>query len=805
MENDVFSYLDKGYDELKQYAEYINKKVFVEPYSVIVKGRVFSEKLAQEVAKLEGLGSLEDKSQSERLRILKWEADLNPEAEDLFHKIRVIGNLAAHDNVEAELAEALKIHMYIYKLTGWFVEVYLDPEFNLEPYKEPKQNNDDGVEHGMLKSLLSKFNKAIDSMNTKVNQYEEDKEEVIEGKEESGVQIKEKLDSYAKENQIKDDKMITNLVKEEIVEVKENSRECLIDELSRLKESSKEAVEGLNKFSDFKKYMHIERDVQRNLEDLIKKSANSEGAQLILVCGSVGDGKSHIISYFKDKYPEIISKFKLHNDATESLEPDKTSMDTLNSVLDQFSDENIEASTEKFILAINLGTLNNFIDSKYGSRFTKLKTFVEENKILESTITSSEFNEESKIQFVNFCDYHLYTLKDGKVKSQYIKELLGRLTNKSELNCFYNSYKENCSKCMNKYNCPIKVNYELLGVDEVQENIIDILVQIIVKNKTIISTRALLNFLHDALISRTYIDINSPTFKQKINRLKPDDYIRALMPNILFNHKELSPIFESLNKLDPLNVRNEEVDDFIIKFNNSEDLLGFFEENIDFTKGYLGRIEEIDFEGSQGTKNLKMELLKLFIRSYLLCGKGDIFSLNDEVYDEFIRNLYFWNKGEKSKLKDLYAFIKDGILKWNGEADKNNINIFIGKNQIKYKVSEEIDFKADLSDLPDNKDGELIKFLNTMEIKFKSDRLERPEDIDIDYLLYNLLKKVTNGYRPNKKDRNQFIKFVEFINKLEAVGSQEQSIIFTEKNRDENKKYRLEYDDEFEMYRFVEI
>ncbi|MCX0352521.1 DNA phosphorothioation-dependent restriction protein DptF, partial [Clostridium perfringens] len=190
---------------------------------------------------------------------------------------------------------------------------------------------------------------------------------------------------------------------------------------------------------------------------------------------------------------------------------------------------------------------------------------------------------------------------------------------------------------------------------------------------------------------------------------------------------------------------------------------------------------------------------------YLLCGKNDVFSLNDDIYDEFIRNLYYWNKGEKGKLKDLYSFIKNGILKWNGESDKDSINIFIGKNQNKYKVSEEIEFKADISNLPSNKDNELIKFLNTMEIKFKSDSLENSETIDIDYSLYQLLKKVIKGYRPNKKDKNQFVKFIEFINKLEVAGSQNENLLFTEKNRDNNKKYRLEYDDQFEIYRFVEI
>lgn len=585
----------------------------------------------------------------------------------------------------------------------------------------------------------------------------------------------------------------------------ELNKGCLIEELGKLKESSKEAVEGLNKFSNFKKYIHIERAVQTKLESLIINASKSEKSQLLLVCGSVGDGKSHIISYFKNKYPEIISKFKLHNDATESLEPNQTAMDTLNDLLYEFSDEKIELSNEKVILAINLGTLSNFIDSKYGVRFTKLKEFVENNKILEQTIVENDFDEESNIQFVNFCDYHLYTIKDSKIKSKYIKELLDKLINKSQYNSFYNSYKKNCLNCLISSKCPIKANYELLNNENVQQGIIELLVQVIIKNKVIISTRSLLNFMHDVLISRTYIDINSPTFKQKISILKPEEYINSLMPNILFSHKELSVIFEGLNTLDPLNIRNKEVDDFIIKFNNSINIIELFIENIDYPKGFLGGIEDLDFEGEQVGNKIRIDLLKLFIRSYLLCGKSNIFSLNDYVYDEFIKNIYYWNKGEKSKLKDLYSFVKDGILKWNGEADKNSINILIGNNQTKYKISEEIEFKADISNIPNNKESELIKFLNTMKIRFKGDRLDQSEDIDIDYSLYELLKKVTNGYRPNKKDKNQFIKFVEFINKLEIAGSQNESLLFTEKNREDNKKYRLEYDYEFEMYRFVEI
>ena len=49
------------------------------------------------------------------------------------------------------------------------------------------------------------------------------------------------------------------------------------------------------------------------------------------------------------------------------------------------------------------------------------------------------------------------------------------------------------------------------------------------------------------------------------------------------------------------------------------------------------------------------------------------------------------------------------------------------------------------------------------------------------------------------------LKFIEFINKIEMAGSQKNQLTFTEKNREENKIYKLEYDEEFEIYKFMEI
>ena len=788
MDINIFKYLEKEYQDLYSLAIDIDKLVFTAPHTVIVKSRVYIEKLSEQIAKLQGLDELNALSLADRLSSLSRNGVLDSKIGEYFYQVRKIGNKAAHEEVETELLLALNIHNYIYKITCWFIETYIDYNFKSPIYKSPKPINDTKVDNEHS-SILMKLMGKVDHL-------------LHMNKEKEVVDIDV--------NNIRKDKVLENQNSEDEVAIDSNKiisevkKECLIQELSKLKESSKEAVEGLNTFSKFKKYMHVNRDAQNELQDIILEANKAEKAQLILVCGSVGDGKSHIISYFKNRYPDEMSHFTLHNDATESLEPNKTSMDTLNDVLDNFSDEKIGTSTEKLILAINLGTLNNFIDSEYGKRFKVLQKYVESKKILEKSIIENRFDSASNIQFINFSDYNLYTLKDGKVQSKYIKELINKITNPSEVNDFYNSYKENCSICKNKDKCPIKANYELISEDNVQNAIVDLLVQCIIKKKIIISTRALLNFMYDLIIARSYIDVNSPMFKDKIGKLKNEEYINSLTPNIIFDHKELSFIFNALSTLDPLNVRNEKVDDFIIKFNNSTELIQFFDQYIDYPKGYIEKINNVNFDELEG-RRIKTNLLKLFIRSYYLCGKGDLFSLNDEVYENFIKYLYFWNKGDKAKLIGLYGEIKDGILKWNGEAEKNHINIFVGKTQVKYKVSEKLELKADTSSLPINKDSELIKFLTEMEIRYKGDNLDSSCSIDIDYSLYDLLIRVGNGYRPNKKDKNNFIKFIEFINKIECAGSQNNQLTFTEKNREENKKYRLEFDEEFEIYRFVEI
>ncbi|MGL5149865.1 MAG: DUF4145 domain-containing protein, partial [Clostridium sp.] len=254
MDKTIFNYLEKDYSELFEITKEFTNIVYTDSESAIIKGRKFGELLSKEILKLEKIDLDERANQVDRIKKLRDEELIEKEVVNDLHYLRSVGNLATHDKVETELVEALKIHKKLYDLTLWFLEVYTCDEFEKIPYKEPKPKSEMDTE------ILERLKK----LETQGGTPEE--KEIAVG----------------------------------VVAPKEKDKQCLVQELSRLKESSKEAVESLNTFSDFKKYMHIARDAQNELEDIIMEAHKKDGAQLVLVCGSVGDGKSHIISYFKD-------------------------------------------------------------------------------------------------------------------------------------------------------------------------------------------------------------------------------------------------------------------------------------------------------------------------------------------------------------------------------------------------------------------------------------------------------------------------------------------------------------------------
>ena len=159
----------------------------------------------------------------------------------------------------------------------------------------------------------------------------------------------------------------------------------LIDELNRLKKSSSDSIDGIGSFDDFKKYMHVSRSVEEDLIEILHKIEVSGKKSLVLLCGSAGDGKSHLLSYLKNDL-RLLDNYVVYNDATESSAPSKTAIETLNEALQEFSDEKLEQPGKNFILAINLGVLSNFVESLYGDSFKQLREYVINSNILTNQL-----------------------------------------------------------------------------------------------------------------------------------------------------------------------------------------------------------------------------------------------------------------------------------------------------------------------------------------------------------------------------------------------------------------------------------
>ena len=152
---------------------------------------------------------------------------------------------------------------------------------------------------------------------------------------------------------------------------------ALVDQLAHLRKSSIDSIDNEKVFNDFKKYMHVHRNIEDDIKIRLRKINASGKKTLFLLCGSAGDGKSHMLSYLLNYDQEnLLKNFRVHNDATESNGPQKTAIETLNEVLDDFSDENLNLPGQNMILAINLGVLNNFIDSEFSKRYSKLREYV---------------------------------------------------------------------------------------------------------------------------------------------------------------------------------------------------------------------------------------------------------------------------------------------------------------------------------------------------------------------------------------------------------------------------------------------
>ena len=587
---------------------------------------------------------------------------------------------------------------------------------------------------------------------------------------------------------------------------------CLIETLSPLRISSKEAVENIDEFSSFKKYMHVERKVQKQLFELINEAGDAQESRLILVCGSVGDGKSHLLSYFNFHYPELMSKFYLHNDASESLDPTKTSMDILNEVLDGFSDEQLEkGEIHKVIIAINLGTFNNFIESPYIERFKKLKEFVKQHKIVETGIDESEILVESPFRYINFTDYHLFTLTEKGPKSFYLDQLLMKIANQDEENDMYIGYCETCENCSFNGKCPVQANYMLLQHQPVRKGVIDYLIKAMIKEKLIISTRDVLNFFYDAITGGMSASELMKLNGDKITEEKIIKQMRLLVWHNIFEGKERSHVLDKLSLVDPLRSMTEADKEKMLEYQFTNHIGNILKEDIkEFEESFLiHEFESIESYMRENGDNQNSTALKIKRLAYETYKRSELFRGiidQDLLYMQYMKDLFYRNRGSKSQLANIYRQVQRAVYKWDGSADSDGIRILSSKRHNNLGIYEPVEIKPYIKELNDQGLEVLDRFLPYLSVSFTRAGKDTPVTLDMDYTLYQLIKELNDGYLNNEEEYRKNIAFQGFIEKLLVKDDEEEQVlIFEDTSSGEVKKYKLVYDAQFEYYEFKVI
>ena len=564
----------------------------------------------------------------------------------------------------------------------------------------------------------------------------------------------------------------------------------LVAELNRLRKSSRDSIDGIGDFGDFKKYMHISRNVEEELIEILHKIEVSGRKSLVLLCGSAGDGKSHLLSYLKNDL-KLLDNYVVYNDATESSAPSKTAIETLSEALQGFSDKNLDQPGKNFILAINLGVLSNFVESTYGEAFKQLREYVINSNILTNQLDEKGYEKNSAFQHVSFSDYHMYNLTMHGINPEYVERILEKIFHMGLENPFYDAYNK-CKECPLSKKCPVKHNYEFFTNEKNRKYVANTLVEVIIKDKEILTTREILNYIYDIVVAQNFNHKKiAQSLTNEVSFLK--EYISDITPSLMYEYTDKSVLLNQLQKYDPLLVRSEQADEDAISYYVSSDvseevISAIGKETYSKVLCQASAIEKINSD-----KVLKAQLFNILERLKRI--KCDI--IQDKGYISFLNALYYFNTGTTKKYGEIYEVVEDAIIQWCGNEEQDNICFDDSHEGISLYENIEFEPYLDISGNVKN-DDELQRFVTFITVKYENKKTGEIISLDIDYSLYELIYKLAAGYIQTAENRNNHADFISFIQKMLRTGSADKEIFLV---TDDNRKAIIEKT-KFGVYKF---
>ena len=341
--------------------------------------------------------------------------------------------------------------------------------------------------------------------------------------------------------------------------------------------------------------------------------------------------------------------------------------------------------------------------------------------------------------------------------------------------------------CSYRKRCPVQHNYEFLSNSAYCKKIIDRIVEIVIKEKAIVSTREVLNLFYDLIVHpefdpTTFFNVNDTVFLQ--------NYIRSTTPMLLDEYGD-SGLIHTMQKYDILKRRSEKMDLDASYFHSMENIEKIFLKVTEKTP-YAG-IHEITNISVFGAS--KPELKKITFRfiSRLRYIKGDLLAgAAESRYRQYISYLYYQNSGQIQQLEELYDKVECAVMGWNGQFGSEKI--CVDDSNEHYWILENLKLQFAPPESTGSDQDEIRRFSPVLNVRLAKDGGNDVEtaEISLDYALFEMICSIQEGYRPTVQDKNYHADFVSFVNRVIEFGNKTSRIFLVSKDNPTAPKLSFE-------------
>lgn len=545
----------------------------------------------------------------------------------------------------------------------------------------------------------------------------------------------------------------------------------LADIFRRLGQGSRGSVQNGNSLDELDRYLHVSRPVENILQQKMQR-VDKAGGGLVLLVGSAGDGKSHLISSLRDR--GLFADFEFYNDATVSFSPDATAIDTLRQALAEFSDSKIDSTHMKMLLAINLGKLNEFIeDSKAHQLYSRLINVVRPIFYDDGIAAVTDTTRIMVVQFTNQQIYEMRQDDDSEypVDSDFIRSILGKITVRSTANPFYRAYEDSKPVDSSQID-PVVLNYELLCIPEIQDTIVKMTIEAIIRFQLMMTPRDFLDFISRIVVCKNYAGYEPA-----------NDFFTSMLPTLMFSGGD-NRILRSIYNLDPLKYSNLDHDgDLAVLFTS-----------VRYPRNYIGEelsrlippeiISKINgFYDSNG-KFIKQISALLFRLKHLLAYHSESAS-----YRKFLSLYHGFINNDSQSMKYIYQLAGRCIVRHYGSyLRRHNDNLVpLNIQGSDYKLFARVYKKYGTPVMQYSGPNEFYPYIT---LRWKVGPEADDVSLRLDYDLLDYLLDLDNGMLNVNYENDKSLEFNRFIRQLTKHSNQAEEVVIIG-NADRGQEHTL--------------